>query len=75
MLNYSFEKTVCNPAVFNEGRLPAHADFTACRSEEELYAGKSGLRQELDGIWHFHYSNNLSAAPEGFWREDADLSG
>ena len=36
MLRYSFENTVCNPAVFAEGRLPAHADFTAFRSEEEL---------------------------------------
>ena len=74
MLNYSFEKTVCNPAVFNEGRLPAHADFIACRNEEELSAGKSGLRQELDGVWHFHYSPRPAEAPEGFWLPDYDLA-
>ena len=74
MLNYSFEKTVCNPAVFNEGRLPAHADFTACRSEEELSSGRSGLQVPLDGVWHFHYSPRPAEAPEGFWRADYDLA-
>ncbi len=74
MLSYSFEKTVCDPAVFAEGRLPAHADFTACRNEDELYEGNSGLRLPLDGVWHFHYSHNPAEAPEGFWRPDYDLA-
>ena len=74
MLNYSFEKTVCNPAVFNEGRLPAHADFTACRNEEELSSGRSGLQVPLDGVWHFHCSPRPAEAPEGFWRPDYDLA-
>ena len=75
MLRYSFENTVCNPAVFAEGRLPAHADFTAFRSEEELAAGETSLRYSLDGFWRFHYSEKPSDAPDGFWQPDYDLSG
>ena len=75
MLSYRFEETVCSPAVFAEGRLPAHADFTAYRSEEELAAGQSSLRHLLDGVWRFHYSPRPADAPEGFWRTDYDISG
>ena len=75
MNEFSVERCLLDPAVFAENRLPAHSDHLAFRSEEELAAGESSLRLCLDGVWKFHYANNLSAAPEGFWREDADLSG
>ncbi|MBO5544345.1 MAG: beta-galactosidase, partial [Oscillospiraceae bacterium] len=75
MKTFDFESIVKNPAVFADGRLPAHADFVPYRSRAELFAGESSLRLPLDGLWHFHYARNPSAAPEGFWMPGYDLSG
>ena len=75
MNEFSVERCLLDPAVFAENRLPAHSDHIAYRNEEELAAGESSLRLCLDGVWMFHYAANLSAAPEGFWKEGADLSG
>ena len=75
MKAFDFESIVKNPSVFADGRLPAHADFTAYRSAAELAVGESSLRMSLDGIWRFHYSRNPSAAPDGFWKPDFDISG
>ena len=75
MNEFSVERCLSDPAVFAENRLPAHSDHIAYRNEEELAAGESSLRLCLDGVWKFHYAANLSAAPEGFWKEGADLSG
>ena len=72
MRTFDFETIVKDPAVFADGRLPAHSDHVAFRSEAELAAGESSLRLCLDGVWKFHYANNIQAAPEGFWREDYD---
>ena len=75
MREYSYEKTVRDPAVFADGRLPAHADFLPCAAAEELTAGASSLRLCLDGVWRFRYAKNPAAAPDGFWAADYDLSG
>lgn len=76
MKQFDFDAIVKNPAVFADGRLPAHADFTAYRNEAEMAAGITGLRQSLDGIWRFRYSKNPSAAPDDdFQSPDHDLSG
>ena len=72
MRTFDYETIVKDPAVFADGRLPAHSDHVAFRSEAELAAGESSLRLCLDGVWKFHYANNIQAAPEGFWREDYD---
>ena len=73
MREFDFETIVKNPAVFADGRLPAHSDHVAYRSEAELAAGESSLRLCLDGVWKFHYANNIQAAPEGFWHPDYDI--
>ena len=75
MREFDFERVVKNPAVFAEGRLPAHADFTPYRNEAELSVGETSLRCSLNGIWRFHYTKNPAAAPDGFWAEDFDISG
>ena len=54
MKEYSYEKTVKNPAVFADNRLPAHSDHFAYRTKEELKAGESSFRFSLDGVWKFH---------------------
>ena len=75
MKEFSVDRCLKDPAVFAENRLEAHADALFFGSLEELAVGESSLRLCLDGVWKFHYANNLSAAPEGFWREDYDTRG
>ena len=75
MNEFSYERTVLDPAVFAENRLPAHSDHLAFGSLAELAAGESSLRLPLDGVWSFHYAKNIQAAPEGFWRTDYDTAG
>ena len=75
MRTFDFDSIVKNPAVFADGRLPAHADFVPYSSAAELCAGETSLRMPLDGLWRFHYARNPSAAPDGFWVPGYDLSG
>ena len=63
-----------DPTVFAVNRLDAHSDHLCCRTAEEAAAGRSSLRQSLDGEWRFAYSPCPAARPADFWREDADLS-
>ena len=74
MKEFSYESLVKDPAVFADGRLPAHSDHLVFRSAEELALGESSLRFCLDGVWKFHYAKNIHAAPEGFWAADYDVS-
>ena len=75
MTSFSFDAAVRDPAVFADGRLPAHSDHVTYASAAELAAQESSLRLSLDGLWKFHYAANPSAAPEGFWERGYDLSG
>ena len=75
MVEYSFENIVRDPGVFADRRLPACSDHVTYASGAELAAGESSLRIPLDGLWRFHYARNPSAAPEGFWSRDYDVSG
>ena len=75
MKTFDFDTIVRNPAVFQDGRLPAHAAFLPCRNATELAVGESSLRLSLDGIWRFRYSRNPAAAEDGFWQPGYDLSG
>lgn len=63
-----------DPTVFAVNRLDAHSDHVCYRTAEEAAAGRSSLRQSLDGEWRFAYSPNPAARPADFWREGADLS-
>ena len=63
-----------DPAVFAVNRLAAHSDHVCYRTAEEAAAGRSSLRQSLDGTWRFAYSPNPAARPADFWHPDADLS-
>ena len=64
-----------DPTVFAVNRLDAHSDHVCYRTAEEASAGRSSLRQSLDGEWWFAYSPNPAARPADFWQEGADLSG
>ena len=74
MQEFSFERCVCDAAVFSEGRLPARSDHIAYASRGELESGESSLRLRLDGQWRFHYAENPAQAPEGFWLPGYDVS-
>ena len=66
MTDFSFDRVVRDPAVFAEGRLPAHSDHIAFRTAGELAAGESSLRLPLDGVWRFHYAESPKDAPADF---------
>ena len=63
-----------DPTVFAVNRLDAHSDHVCYRTQEEAAAGRSSLRQSLDGEWRFAWSKCPAARPADFWREGADLS-
>ena len=75
MKEFSYEKIVKDPAVFQDNRLKAHSDHVAYRSMDELTSGETTLRMSLDGLWKFHYGRNIHAAPDRFWAENYDVSG
>ena len=73
MNTFDFDRIVRDPAIFAEGRLPAHSDHVAYRTANEVHTGKSSLHMPLDGLWRFHYARNLASAPKDF--PDVDSSG
>lgn len=64
-----------NPEVFRVGALNAHSDHRFYISEEEAYEGKNSLKQSLNGIWKFHYSENAPSRPADFYKEGFDSAG
>ena len=64
---------LADPTVFQVNRLAAHSDHVCYASVQEARAGKSSLRQYLDGQWLFRWSPNPDTRPADFWQEDYDL--
>ncbi|MDE6590158.1 MAG: beta-galactosidase, partial [Oscillospiraceae bacterium] len=60
--------------LFEVNRLDAHSDHVCYASAEEAARGESSLRQSLDGLWRFTWSEKLGSRPEDFWREGFDDS-
>ena len=54
MNTFDFDRIVRDPAIFAEGRLPAHSDHAAYRTANEVHTGNSSLHMPLDGLWRFH---------------------
>ena len=71
MTDFNFDRVVRDPAVFTEGRLPAHSDHLAFRTAAEMEAGASSLRFSLDGVWRFHYAESPKDAPADFPNVDS----
>ncbi len=65
---------VKDPEVFKDNVLPAHADFTAYATEDELAEGSSSLTISLNGLWKFHYAKQYSAVIPGFEKDDYDCN-
>ncbi|MDU0972132.1 MAG: glycoside hydrolase family 2 TIM barrel-domain containing protein [Actinomyces urogenitalis] len=63
-----------DPTFFAERRLPAHSDHRWYASQAEVERGESSFETCLDGVWKLAYSANLATAPEGFERDDVDVT-
>ena len=57
-----------NPEIFEVNRLCAHSDH-------EYFTEDGDLRQSLNGLWKFSYSEKPSERPADFYRNDVDVSG
>ncbi|SFC95001.1 glycoside hydrolase family 2 TIM barrel-domain containing protein [Butyrivibrio sp. YAB3001] len=73
MENFDFEM-VKNPEIFKDNVLPAHGDFVAYATEDELFEKVSSLRLSLNGLWKFHYAKAYRNTVKGFEKEDYDCN-
>lgn len=62
------------PDVFRVNQLPAHSDHLFYRSETEYEQRESSLKQSLNGMWQFRYSENAKVRPKDFYKEKFDAS-
>ncbi len=72
-MNFTFEK-IKDPMFYKEYCLPAHADFIAYESVQDMKADRRTLYASLNGIWKMAYAENLSAIPKGYEKEEVDCS-
>lgn len=71
-----FDLSIENPRIYEQNRLAAHSDHEAYSNYRELCDGSdNSLRKSLNGAWFFHYAKNLGQMPQGFERDDFDVSG
>ena len=78
-----------DPQVYEVNRIPAHSDHYFYESEPDMdreyfnsqqaqRQGNSihqmGLRQYLNGTWHFSYANSPSQRKEEFYKADYDVT-
>lgn len=61
-----------DPTIYEQNRLPHHADFTAYASAAEAEKKESSLRMSLNGIWKFAYAINPESALPGFEQPDVN---
>ena len=76
MKEFSYEKIVKDPAVFQDNRLKAHSDHVAYRSMDELTSGETTLRMSLDGLWKWVTAAaalGVSALWFFLWRRKAEI--
>ncbi|HIV54213.1 MAG TPA: DUF4981 domain-containing protein [Candidatus Anaerobiospirillum stercoravium] len=67
---------VKNPSVYEQNRLAPHSDHLCYANYQEMMDGAgSSLRQSLNGSYFFHYAMNFGQMPQGFERDDFDVSG
>lgn len=64
--DYSLVK---DPQYFCDGRLEAHSDHVYY-AEGDVMGEETSFRQDLGGIWKFHYARNYGSTIAGFEKED-----
>lgn len=63
-------KWLDDPQVFRVGTIRPHSDHKFYADEEEMNREESSLRQSLNGVWKFHYSENAKERPADFYKEN-----
>ncbi len=66
-----------NPEVFERNQEPPHATLMPYETLEQALAGErksSPYHLSLNGTWQFHWAENPSLAPEGFYDPDFQRS-
>ena len=64
-----------DPGFFAENRCEAHSDHAVYISPAEKEAGRTCLRQSLNGYWKFFYARNEGQVPAGFEAAEYDCAG
>ena len=63
---------VGNPLIFQQNRLPAHAEMKDFLYDAEKREWISNRFISLNGVWNFSYAQNYDLAPKGFEKEEYD---
>lgn len=58
-----------DPQVFRVNRLDAHSDHKFYENKEDYDKKELRLKQSLNGIWKFHYSENAMERPADFYQK------
>lgn len=58
-----------DPQVFRVNRLDAHSDHKFYENKEDYEKKEQRLKQSLNGIWKFRYSENAMERPADFYRK------
>lgn len=58
-----------DPQVFRVNRLDAHSDHKFYENKEDYEKKEQRLKQSLNGIWKFHYSENAMERPADFYQK------
>ncbi|MBU3843633.1 MAG: DUF4981 domain-containing protein [Candidatus Anaerobiospirillum pullicola] len=67
---------VKDPRCYEQNRLAPHSDQVPYANYREMTDGSgSSLRESLNGHWFFHYARNFGQMPQGFEKDDFDVSG
>ncbi len=67
-------RIVSNPEIFQQNRLPAHADYPYFEQKNLGWGEESDCRKSLNGRWKFSYADNYEKALPNFWKSDVDVS-
>ena len=71
----TLHKLLSNPEYVGENKCRPHSDHSFYDNVKEAEEGKtSGLIQNLNGIWKFKWSKNLSERPEDFFMPGFNVS-
>lgn len=68
-------KWLDQPEVFRVNQTPAHSDHKFYQNQTEYQQDQTALKQSLNGLWKFYYSENAKSRPKEFYQEDYDHSG
>lgn len=66
---------IFDPGFFSDNCVPAHSDHLFYRNLSECLNKRSSFVKNLNGIWKFRYSTDLSEAPGDFMLPDYDCTG